>query len=135
ETVNAPLANNTAVATLNVVPARTPRLVFKTMSSAMGNYDMTGFDDIIERATALLPVSGFRTFINHGVVRKPSGFLLLERDAFNMPGDKDLVLPLMALAHAFTSNPPGCEDTHWIGTFPSSINGFNGIGGTRGASL
>jgi hypothetical protein len=132
---NANFANNVARATVNVIAGRTPCLVFKPMSSPMGNYDLAGIDVILERATLLMPVNGFKWYTSSESVRKITGPFGLLREPFIMPGDSWQALIQMTMVHAFSSDPPGCEDTHWIGTFPANIGTWNGIGGIRGSTL
>ncbi len=133
----AALANNSASITVNVAPARVPCLVFKPMSSPMGNYDPnapgSGFWDIVDRAASLLPVTGFKVYFSKGSVRKP--VFPFDAEAFSMPGDQYWALMWMTLAHAFTRDPNGCADTHWVGMFPPNIGTWNGLAGARGVSL
>jgi hypothetical protein len=134
---SAAFANNSASITVNVAPARVPCLVFKPMSSPMGNYDPSapgsGFWDIVDRATSLLPVSGFKVYHSKGSVRKP--VFPFDAEAFSMPGDQYWALAWMTLSHAFTRDPNGCADTHWVGMFPPNIGNWSGLAGARGVSL
>lgn len=128
-------ANNLVAATVDIAPARTPNLVFKVMNSTMGDYDRnaagSGFWDIVDRATTLMPVSGFKVYFSEGAVQKP--VFPTTREPFSMPDDDTWALLWMTMARSFGRDPG--PDTHWVGMFPPNIGDWNGIGGARGVAL
>lgn len=127
--------NNVAATTVNIAPARVPNLVFKVMSSTMGNYDRnaagSGFWDIVDRAATLMPVTEFSVHFSEGVVQKP--VFPVTREPFSMPDDDNWALLWMTVARSFGRDPG--PDTHWVGMFPPNVGDWNGIGGARGVSL
>lgn len=135
---DAPFANNTAITTVNVAPARTPCLVFKTLSASTSDYDPlapnSGFGDIVDRALTLMPASGFQLRFSPGTVTKPVATLFgVKQRSFSMPDDDWWALMWMTMAHAFSRDP--APDSHWVGMLPADIGTWNGIGGVRGVKL
>ena len=138
ETGTAPLANNFGGGTATIVEGRVPNLVFKEMRVSIPNYvpssSVPGFAEIIDRATSMMPVTRFKIFLSPGSVARPQWTVLGIKDrSFDVPGQESQALAELDEA-AEDADDPG-PDTHWIGTLPPDISGFNGLGYTPGNSL
>lgn len=138
ETGTAPLANNQGSGTVAIVAGRVPNLVFKEMRTSIPNYvpssGVPGFAEIVDRATSMMPVSRFKIFLSPGSVARPQWTLFGIKDrSFDIPGQEQQALAELDEA-AEDADDPG-PDTHWIGTLPPEITGFNGLGYTPGNSL
>jgi hypothetical protein len=159
ETGGNPFANNTvSTANLTVVKKGSPCLVFVPLWSEVGEYDPLApgsrFQDLLTRTKSLMPVEDFRVFFAAGRVDKPVVSVEFHPECFlpftfcspvqvkitphpfSMPNDKNWALFWTAVFNALHQNPSGCNDTHWVGTFPANIpGGFNGIGGATGVKV
>ncbi|MHC1766443.1 MAG: LamG-like jellyroll fold domain-containing protein [Verrucomicrobiia bacterium] len=138
ETGPAPLVNNQNSVSVAIVAGRVPNLVFKEVRSSIPNYvpssRVPGFGDIIDRATRMLPVSHFKIYFSPGSVARPQWTLFGIKDrSFDIPGQENQALAELDEA-AEDADDPG-PDTHWIGTLPPEIAGFNGLGYTPGNTL
>lgn len=140
ETGVAPLANNTASATLTIVPPRRPCVVFKVLSSPTPNYDMfapnSGFGAIVDRANSMLPLDHLKTFFSPGSVVRPQFTIFgVKARSFDVPEGVNDALDELDDAQEDSHDPPGCKDVHWAGMFPPDVKDFNGLGERPGNSL
>ncbi len=152
ETGSNPLGNNSVslAAPASVTKKGRAALVLVPMRTDYPPFDPTspysGLNSILARTRSLLPVEDFNIYYQTDEVEKPVVsvnvcFCLppiqinIDMKPFYFPSDQNWALVWMAVRNAFSSNPSGENDVHWVGTVPRWVNNWNGIGGARGVKL
>lgn len=158
ETGPSPTADNGLIAPFTFTKKDRPCLVLVPMATTAPRYDPaapgSGLPQILARTRSLLPVEDFKIFpVNEPIFKLvfsveiewlpclaippvcPIPVVHIDAEPFNMDSDDNWALFWLTFAHIFSSDPDGCDDTHWVGTVHKDISKFNGIGGRSDLNL